>query len=241
MPKDDELYEEHIEGSEHEDKEEKPEDSSQESSEGLEELRRNLNQAVQTTQSNAQAISEMRELLREFYQQGSSAKDKEDEPRKPEEPQNIEMLDRKEFADYILKQARKLFEDEVKPVREKTDNVSQEAQQERLARQAEQLRGLHKDFDDWQDEMKKLYQETGMLDLKRLYNLARSENPDKAAKLDKKYTPERKESKEKSEGSEPFGGYAPSSSKLEKAKEEGLTGQQAADKAWEIVMGKSEE
>jgi len=212
--------------------------------ESVEELRGMLKETVQSTQSNAQAIREMQNLLKETQeQQAPKGKEKEEEP----PPQNLEVMDREKFAEYILKQAKKLFQDEIGNVNQEVQSAKKETNQERMERIANEMRGNYKDFDEWQQEMYQLYQEMNVTDLRRLYKLARAENPDKAAKIDKKQAQEEKKAKEEEKGKEseepehPFGGYTPSSKKVDEAKKETLSPKQAGEKAWELVMGKDED
>jgi hypothetical protein len=214
-------------------------------SKDIEEVKSILQQVVQATKGNAEAIKEIRELQAN-HQTPSKDPDKTEDDNEPA-PQNIEMMSRQEYAEYIKKQALKEFQKEIGGLKEEVNYNRQETQEERLRREANELRnsevGKGKDLDEWRDEIKELYKRTqGTLTMKQLYNLARSENPDKAKEVDKKYKPKETDTKTKEPVDDTFGGLVPSSSKIEEAKKKGkLSSEQAGEEAWRIMFGDSDD
>lgn len=77
---------------------------------------------------------------------------------------------------------------------------------DQVTRQIETLRSSVKDFDDWKGSMAELAKVHTTLNIRQLYNLARAENPSRAAELDKKHAPPPKPSTPKWGGLTASGG-----------------------------------
>lgn len=152
-------------------------------------------------------------------------KGKEDDE---DEDEDIEALDNKGLLKHISKRVGKIIEPAIK----KADDAESVAHLNDLKQQVEKLAGEKKDFWDWKEEMGALVKEHPDLSPRRLYSLARAENPKKAAEMDKKYADD-------GDGEKPkFGGLMPTSGKNKNVKK--MNASEAAEAAWQATMGSFE-
>lgn len=151
--------------------------------------------------------------------------------------EDIERLSRTEFANKIIERVAKAVDKQMKQVSEEVDGVRKDAGSTALEAEIEKLEGKHKDFWDWQPEIKALAKENPGTSIKRLYTMAKGENPNKLAELDKKYkSDEDDKGGDKSKGKgKGFGGLTPTSSETEPTNK--MDKKSAADKAFEETMG----
>lgn len=148
---------------------------------------------------------------------------------------DLEEMSRADFANTIMDKVVKAVSKQIEQVTESVSAVRKDTGNIALEHEIEKLETANKDFWDWQDEIKVLANENPNTNLKRLYNMAKHENPDKLAELDKKY----KANEDKGAGDDPkkkpFGGLTPTSSTTEHT--EKMDKKTAADKAYEDTMG----
>lgn len=212
----------------------------------FEDIKALLQQVANSTKSNAEAIKELYNYQTQHPAPSKDNSQDKDTDKDEPAPENIEMMSRKEYGEYIKRQAIKEFQKELGGLKEEVSTNRQETHEERLRREANELRkeevGKGKDLDEWRDEIKQLYQQTqGSLSMKRLYQLARSENPEKAKELDKKYAP-KEDTKAREPVDDTFGGLVPSNSKIQEAKKKGkLSAEEAGNEAWQIMFGNSDD
>lgn len=185
---------------------------------------------------NQEAVKQINDYIAQMQQSGDDDKkaDKKKSSSDDDElPSNLELMDRKDFMNVIVNKISKMVEDQVKPVSEKTQNIEESTQVEKLKKERDELRQVHKDFDEWRDEMKGLFQQNPYLSMKQAYILAKSSNPDKAKKLEKKYA----EDEDEDTKSKRFGGLTPTDKARKKSKGKELKGEEASELAWQTVMG----
>ena len=75
----------------------------------------------------------------------------------------------------------------IQPVTAQIDAVSKEFHTNSAQDQISRARGSFKDFDEWQDEIRAEVENMKVPDLAKAYQLARGDNPEKAARMDTKY------------------------------------------------------
>lgn len=150
--------------------------------------------------------------------------------------EDIERLSRTEFANKIIDRVVKAVDKQMKTVAEQVDGVRKDAGNTALELEIEKMEDKHKDFWEWQPEIKALAKENPGTSIKRLYTMARGENPEKLADLDKKYKSDENDGKG---GDAPkkgkFGGLTPTSSVTEPTDK--MDKKSAADKAFDDTMG----
>lgn len=139
---------------------------------------------------------------------------------------------------------KNIVADAVKPLSQELEGMKKTSASSRIQQEFTELREKHKDFEEWAPEIKELAKENPGLNLKRLYTLARAENPDKAKELDEKFAEPNPDDLKKQEQAKIFGGLFPSSTAKnsgsgedDKGGESKMTFSNASDKAWDEVMG----
>ena len=148
---------------------------------------------------------------------------------------DLEQLDRKDFAAFIIKSAEvvlktemaKLLGDVDKKVTNLASSFESKNANEQIAKAADQ----NPDFWEWSNEIKQMLAENPTLSVNRAYQLAKSENHKKAEELNKKYA-KPTEKKEQS-----FLGLTPTSSIGTRDATGKMTQKEAAEKAFDKVMG----
>lgn len=190
-----------------------------------------LNELKKAVSGNQEAVKQINEHLSTLKKPNKeTSKDDNDD----DLPSNLELLDRKDFMNIIIKKISKLVEDQVKPVSEKTRSIEESTQLEQLRKERDELRGKHKDFDEWRDEMKGLFKQNPYLTMKQAYILAKSSDPKKAKKLEDKYAEVDDDNDAKGKK---FGGLTPVDRARKKTKGKEVKGAEASELAWQIVMG----
>jgi len=106
---------------------------------------------------------------------------------------DLDQLDRKEFMALLLSRFDERLSDVVGGVKKEYDErlstVSNSFHDDVASRELTNISGKHKDFYEWREEVQSLLKATPGLTLARAYTIARTENPEKAQELDKKYNP----------------------------------------------------
>src|SRR3990167_1333366 len=104
---------------------------------------------------------------------------------------DLEQLDRKDFARFILAQSKGDIQGEVKKLSDvmvaKIDDLGGRFESKNAGEQVEKTASDHKDFWEWSNEIKGVLKDNPTLTVRRAYALVRSENPEKAKEMDKKY------------------------------------------------------
>ena len=149
---------------------------------------------------------------------------------------DVEQLDRKQFASFILANAKKDLQAEMKKLMDGVDSrvtdLAGRFETKNANEQVTKTAELNADFWEWSSEIKQLLKDNPTLSVSRAYNLAKAENPTRLAELDKKYKPAKKENKERS-----FLGLTPTSSLGTRDSGTGkMTQKEAAEKAFDTVM-----
>lgn len=105
---------------------------------------------------------------------------------------DMEQLDRKDFAALLLSKFEERLEhhmkEAVKPLEERVGKVSERLEEDLAGREVNAAAGERPDFYEWRPEIAALVKENPSLSVTRAYTIARSENKDKAGKMDEKYT-----------------------------------------------------
>lgn len=95
-----------------------------------------------------------------------------------------------EMVKLIMKLQRAGFEEAVKPIATELTGLRNGVTREQATRLVQAVAAKHDDFWEWKDEMSKITSEEGIMNPSRLYQLARGDNPKKAAEMDTKYKKE---------------------------------------------------
>ena len=116
------------------------------------------------------------------------------QPQQGEEPDEeeidsttLETLPRAQFMDVMLRKFKANLEASLQPINERINNVGNTVETRSLMEEGQKVKAEKADFMEWKDEMTALAKEHPTLGIRRLYNLARADNPEKAAEMDKKY------------------------------------------------------
>lgn len=152
---------------------------------------------------------------------------------------DVERSSRTDLVKHIDKRFEKSLAKALKPIIDKLEATSTDAETDRVRREFGEAKAKHSDFMEWKDEMREIITVHPDLSAERIYQLARAENPDKVKEVDNKM----KEEKSKKEGGEnkvvpmrAFGGLASTSgSSVENDGKK--QPKEAAKSAWEEVMG----
>ena len=148
---------------------------------------------------------------------------------------DLEQLDRKDFARFILESSRQATQESLDKMLASLDNKIQDLgsrfESKNAGEQVERMANDHKDFWEWSSEIKVLLKENPTLTVRRAYSLVRGENPDKAKAMDAKYNPP---APAKKSGS--FIGLTPTSSVGTREGTVKMSQKDAANKAFDDVM-----
>jgi len=105
---------------------------------------------------------------------------------------DMEQLDRKDFATLLLSKFDERLQyhmkEAVKPLEERVGKLDERVEGDLANREVNAAAGQRPDFYEWRQEIAELVKHTPGLSVTRAYTIARSENTDKAKKMDEKYT-----------------------------------------------------
>lgn len=150
---------------------------------------------------------------------------------------DLEKATRKELVEFMTKGLVSEVNKLLKPIQEQISENSTTAQRANLANEADKARAKYPDFDEFKTEMGGLIKTNPGLSLERLYLLARAENSDKAAELDKAAKEKDEQENKNSAETEPFGGFFPPGLSDNKEESKGkMTQNEAAEDAWDKAM-----
>lgn len=160
----------------------------------------------------------------------------EDGDEEPEEV-NLEGLSRDQLVKHIDKSFTKAIAQALKPIQERLENTSTDAEVDRVKREFAKAKDDFPDFMDWKDEMRDIISAHPDLSAESIYLLARAKNPDKAKEIDEKLQEGKSGDKEKelSERKRAFGGLTPTSGTSEQ-KDGKKQPKDAAQAAWNEVF-----
>jgi hypothetical protein len=204
-----------------------------------EDLKNTLNELKEISKGNSEAIKHINEALKGLKQ---PKEDPDDDKGKKSgydaPPKDVEYMDRKEYAEYIIQLMESRLNPKLEDTQKAVKSIDERVQSGELRREADKIRADEntKDFDEWQQELRKKLTNNPYLSLHEAYQLVRLENPKKAKELNEKYWPAKPKD---SDEDEPFGGLPPLQKKISKAKKEKKpkSAQEATDLAWSMVMG----
>jgi hypothetical protein len=148
---------------------------------------------------------------------------------------DLEQLDRKDFAAFIMENTAKALRSEMtkllEGVESKVTNLATSFESKNANEQISKTAHDNPDFWEWSGEIKNLLKENPTLTVNRAYNLARSENKDKVKELDTKYA------KPVAKKEQSFLGLTPTSSVGARDGTGKMSQREAAEKAFDKVMG----
>jgi len=197
------------------------------------EKKNETSEAIRTMMEGLQGVVTLVTELKDQVEEMKSkpAPTKETEPEEDPRARDLEKLSRSEFAQFLLDQVSGVVKESLNPIADKLGSVENRTHQDNIRGQVKDLttgENARKDFFDWQQEMSILSKDNPTLNVKQLYNLARTENPSKASDLDKKY--KEPEPEKKSE----FGGLTPSSTVV--VEKTDMQANEAAETAFDKIM-----
>lgn len=141
--------------------------------------------------------AEMQNQLKELAQTRSAPAQNEEQPKPKDnadlfEGIDLEQIDRKQFGTILLSKFMERIEEHmgtaIKPVMEKIGQIEHTVTNDLGSRQISDVLKDNKDLYEWKDEIAGLLKETPNMKLSRALTIARSENPEKAKAMQKKYT-----------------------------------------------------
>ena len=190
-----------------------------------------FNQLVGTVGTLAQSMQTMQETLAQLSERAQQPADDGDQHQSVDGDllgDDLETLSRADFAKFIIDNLNKQFTTRLEDIQKKLDETRSNVEAVDTKTTIKEFAATHKDFWDWQDELKAIVQETPGISIERAYKLVRAENPQKAAELDKKYSGDGGEQRKA------FGGLTPTSGQT--AKSTSKSPQEAAEAAWQQAM-----
>lgn len=163
--------------------------------------------------------------------------DDDDDDDDEEDDIDIERVSRAELVKHLNKQFSKALKDALKPIQDRLETTSNEAEVDRIKREFSEAASKHPDFYEWKDEMREIVQQHPELHAEDIYLLARSKHPEKAKQLDEKSAEDKgkDEEEDKKKRVSSFGGLLPTSGKAVETDGK-KTPREAADSAWDEVM-----
>jgi hypothetical protein len=155
---------------------------------------------------------------------------------------DLEQLTNTQLADVLLKKISSNLSTELKkalgPLENRLTSTSNFVATKSFQEQIETTKKKHKDFDDWLPDIKTIAEKFPSASVEQLYQLARTEDPDKASELDTKYAEKPDESKKQQDPFSPFGGVfgsTPGDAGGDKSTKKTLD--EAAEDSWDKIVG----
>jgi hypothetical protein len=177
----------------------------------------------------------MRDLMQQAANQprGRATPEPDDEEDDELPPEELETLDRSAFGKYLTGQVLKAINKQVvAPINEQLAAITNKTTGNEIRADVQGLASQHKDFWEWKDEMIALANENKGIAPRRLYQLARADNPKKAEELDIKHGLKPKPGSESPRKQRlNFGGLTPGSSGAG-SRNQKMTPKDAATAAW---------
>jgi len=155
-------------------------------------------------------------------------KPKEDPP----DPDAINDLDNAALVPLVLSEVGKLIDTKFGEIGGRLDKTNQSITDDKIAGEFKRLVGTNPDLFEWSGEIKALNEKSPGLSIKQLYNLARSENEEKASEMDEKF---RKDGEGDGKDVPGLLSLMPTSG-VTAEDDEKLTKEEAADKAWDDTL-----
>jgi len=188
-----------------------------------------FNQLVNTVGTLAQGMQSLQQTIQQTAVQQSMDNNSDDEDEQEDIGNDLEVLSRAEFAQHITNVLSKQFKSQIEEIAKQINEIRTGVQEVDTKTTIKEFAAQHKDFWDWQDELRAIVKETPGISIERAYKLARAENPKKARELDEKYNPSEVGKKRQA-----FGGLTPTSGRT--AKSTKMSAKDAAEAAWEQTM-----
>jgi hypothetical protein len=140
-----------------------------------------------TQQTMQEGLSSITNALSEGLLSGGKTGE-EDKKKQPEiSADDLENMSRAELVQHTVQSVLGALDGVIDPLKQEVDSVKQTTQKSSVARDIERARSAYKDFDKWGEEMVAVAETTPGISVERAYKLARLENPDKAAEMDKEF------------------------------------------------------
>lgn len=98
---------------------------------------------------------------------------------------DLERMDRSQFAKWMTGQMIKEVNKVLKPVSQQLETTSKEAEQDKLRAEVQKMRDKYPDFDEFKPEMQVILKDNPGIKIESLYKLAKVNNPEKVAELEK--------------------------------------------------------
>ncbi len=173
--------------------------------------------------------------------------DPPDDPDKYVSPDDkaLEVMTRAEYATHIQKSIMSEMKGLMKGLNTKVEDSDAKAFEKELRVQVKEAQKVHPDFDKWKPEMHKVFKENPYISMEDAYTLVRAKDSTKAGEMDKEFKLKNGKPLESgklnggddTEKEEPFFGLTPTSGKT--VKNQKMSKTDAANSAWESVMGES--
>lgn len=146
--------------------------------EALERGLRVLAEAAQSTQAGMTQLLEKVESIGQPKNKVAGA----------DEDVDLETMDRKEFAAYLMSNLRGTMEEGLKPFKQSFQQLDEKIDAHGLSTMIKDFKKDHPDFFEWKAEMQALIKENPTLTPARAYSLARAEaRPERIKEVDAKY------------------------------------------------------
>lgn len=114
--------------------------------------------------------------------------------------QQLELMPRSAFARRLMDSFSRTLEGKLEPLVTRIQEQGQTILTNHYVTEAEKFASKTKDFADWSEEMQEIAKDNPNLPISRIYAIARSENPTKAAEMAEKYKDKTQQEKSKLQG-----------------------------------------
>ena len=114
--------------------------------------------------------------------------------------QQLELMPRSAFARRLMESFSRTLDGKLEPLVTRIQEQGQTILTNHYVVEAEKFAAKTKDFAEWSEEMQEIARDNPNLPISRIYAIARSENPTKAAEMTEKYKDKTQQEKPKPQG-----------------------------------------
>jgi len=210
-------------------KENKEADVNEAMKEFLSKIPSELHAAVKAgVRESIQEVDEKRARARAEEEDDDDFEEDEDEP-------DYDEMNNRDLVNHMTKTVTKLFAKAVKPLSEQIESTRRESASDKMSREILEVRAENPDLPEWKAELQETLTKYPSMNIAQAYKFVKANNPEKANEIQSKMDTEKAEKNPVKRSA--FGGLTPTSSLETLDDDTDLSPKEAADKAWDSVMG----
>lgn len=196
-------------------------------------LETQLSGVVEIVKTLASGQTNLQESLKSLQETLSTANKHEDPEPEDVDPDDVELetLSRKDLLKLIEKNVDKKMQANLNPLKNSIEGVGSKLDEAISSVTVKEFQKENPDLMEWKNEIAGIFKGGRATNVNDAYRLARLDDPDKAAAIDKKYAPAVEKSKD-IDAVHVFKGFPPNSGTAT-TKNTRMTTKQSADAAWE--------